>query len=58
MADPLSVTGGISAAIKMLSLAAQSFLAIKGAIEEYRSVGKQLLGIQKDFELSKIRLDA
>lgn len=47
MADPLSVTGGISAAIKILSLAAQSFLAIKGTIEEYRSVGKQLLGNSK-----------
>jgi hypothetical protein len=58
MAEPLSVIGGISASIAIISLAAQSFLAVKGTIEEYRSVGDKLLGIQKDFELSKIRLDA
>lgn len=58
MTDPLSVIGGISAAIAIIGLAAQSFLAVKGTIEEYRSVGDKLLGIQKDFALSKIRLDA
>jgi hypothetical protein len=58
MAEPLSVIGGISAAIAIISLAAQSFFAVKGTIEEYRSVGDKLLGIQKDFQVSKIRLDA
>jgi hypothetical protein len=56
MAEPLSVTGGISAAIKILSLAAQSFLAIKGNIKEYRAVGRHLLAHQEDFQLSKARL--
>jgi hypothetical protein len=58
MAEPLSVTGGIGAAIKILSLAAQSYLSIKGGLEAYQLVRRQLLDYQEDFKGSKIRLES
>jgi hypothetical protein len=58
MAEPLSATGGISAAIQILSLAAQGYLSIKGGLEEYQLVGRQLLDYQEDFKGSKIRLES
>lgn len=58
MTDPISLTGAITAAIKILNLAAQAMLSLKGNVEEYHLLGTQLQEYQESFQLSKFRLDS